>query len=106
MAKSIREQIASQQAAIAKAQAAIVALEARLGEEVDVSQIVAGATVTFDYGKGETKRELTGGVLGVKPADPANPKSASLVRVAVGEGFDAQIVTIYPANVKKVVAAA
>ena len=105
MAKTIREQIAAQQAIIVKAQAAIVVLNTKLGDEVDVALIVKGAQVTFDYGKGDTKRELTGYVLGVKPADAANPKSATLVRVAVGEGFDAQIVTIYPANVKKVIAA-
>lgn len=106
MAKSIREQIAAQVAIITKAQAAIEVLNVKLGDEVDPAQIIEGATVTFDYGKGETKRELTGVVTGVKPADPAVAKSATLIRVAVGTGFDAQIVTVYPASVKKVTPAA
>lgn len=102
MAKTVREQIAAKQAIIAAATAAIADLTAKLGSEVDPAAITDGATVTFDYGKGTTRRALSGVVTGVKPADPANPKSATLVRVAVGTGFDAQIVTIYTSNVKAV----
>ncbi len=104
MAKSIREQIAAAQAKIVALQASIVELEAKVGDEVNAADIVTNATVTFQYGKGDTKRELSGMVLGVKQADPANPKSATMIRVAAGEGFDAPIVTIYVANVTKVTA--
>jgi hypothetical protein len=106
MAKTIREQITAKEALIVAAQAAIVELTAKLGSEVDSAAIVTGAGVTFDYGKGTTRRELSGVVTGVKAADPANPKSATLVRVAVGDGFAAQIVTIYTSNVKSVTPAA
>lgn len=72
--------------------------------EVDPAKLVSGAVVTFNYGKGKDVRVLEGSIIGVKPADPAVPKSATLLRVAVGEGFDAQIVTIYPASVTKIAA--
>lgn len=106
MAKTVREQIAAQQAIITKAQEAVTLLTAKLDSEVDPAALVEGANVVFDYGKGDTKRSLTGTITGVKPADPAVAKSATLIRVAVGTGFDAQIVTIYPANVTKVVTVA
>lgn len=102
MAKTIREQIAAQEAIITKASDAITVLRAKLDSEVDPAALVEGANITFDYGKGDTKRSLTGTITGVKPADPAVAKSATLIRVAVGTGFDAQIVTIYPTNVTKV----
>lgn len=95
MAKSIREQIAALEAKLA-------ALKVQAENEIDPSSIVAGATVSFEYGKGDTKRTLSGVITGIKPADPAVPKSATLIRVAVGEGFDAQIVTIYPTAVRSV----
>lgn len=105
MAKTIREQIATIDEQVKKLGEKRAELVAKQDSEVDPAHIIAGSTVTFDYGKGETKRVLTGVVTGVKPADPAVPKSATLIRVAVGEGFDAQIVTIYPASVTKAVLA-
>jgi hypothetical protein len=72
---------------------------------VNPEALTAGVSITFTYGKGNDKRELTGMILGVKLADPAVPKSSTMLRVAVGEGFDAQIVTVYPAQVTKVNAA-
>lgn len=106
MAKSIHEQIKTVEAAIHVQHEKLKVLQALAANEVNPALIVPTATVTFDYGKGDTKRELTGTVTGVKQADPANPKSATMIRVAVGEGFDAQIVTIYTVNVKKVSAPA
>lgn len=101
MAKSIRQQIAD---AVAKRDAlnvTIASLEAKVGDEVDTAQVQAGRTVTFNYGKGETKKVLTGIVLGRKDAE-AGSKGGDLVKVAVGEGFDALIVTIYPAQVTRI----
>jgi hypothetical protein len=59
----------------------------------------------FTYGKGDGKRDLEGQIVGVKPADPADKKSATILNVAVGEGFDAQLVKVYVAQVKKIVVA-
>lgn len=112
IAKSIREQIAAQEAIITKATATITAANAaldllrpQLADEVDPTKIVAGAVVVFKYGKGESVRDLTGTVLAIKAADPAQPKSAPQARVAVGEGFEADVKTIYFADVKKIVEA-
>ena len=72
------------------------------GEEVAPASLVPGASVVFAYGRGETRRELSGIITGVKPADQDNPKSSTLIRVAVGEGFDAKILTVYHSNVKNI----
>lgn len=104
MAKTIRQQIADIDEKIKNLTAARAVLVPKLDSEVDDAAIQAGAVVTFTYGKGETKRELTGQVLGRKNAEPGT-KGGDLIRIAVGEGFDAQIVTTYPACVTKVHAA-
>lgn len=105
MAKTIREQIASIDAQVAKLAAKKVELEAKVGNEVDTTLIVAGATVDFNYGKSPNLRALTGQVVAVKPNEPGQ-KGGTLVKIAVGEGFDAQLVVVFPSAVTKVHAAA
>jgi hypothetical protein len=117
MSKSFREQLAivegqiaainvNQQAAIDKIIAGFAskleALRARRYElvalaegELDLSRVEQGTEVRFTYGRAETKKELVGTVLGRK----AQPKGADLVRISTGEGFDAQVVTVYVHNV-------
>jgi hypothetical protein len=90
--------------------AQIAALEVKLAEainaeanEISVEKLTAGTQVTFDYGRGETRTVKQGTVLGVKlPVE--GQKGAALVRIQIGEGFDAEIVTVYPANVRSLVA--
>jgi ribosomal protein L19 len=106
MAKTVREQIAAVEAQIAKLNEKKTELTAKLGDEVNPAELVSGAQVVFSYGKGTTVRELTGVITGVKLADPAVAKSSTLLRIAAGEGFDAQIVTVYPAAVKRIVGVA
>jgi hypothetical protein len=101
MAKTIRQQVADLDEQIKKLTAKRDELNAKADSEVDYDKVQAGAVVTFTYGKGETKRELTGQVLGRKNAEPGT-KGGDLIRIAVGEGFDAQIVTTYPACVTKI----
>lgn len=117
MSKSFREQLAivegqiaainvNQQAAIDKVIAGFAAkletLNAKRAEllvaaesELDLSRVEQGTEVRFIYGRAETKKELVGTVLGRK----AQPKGADLLRISTGEGFDAQIVTVYVHNV-------
>lgn len=104
MAKSLRVQIADIDAKIEKLQVERVGLEAKLGDEVDTSAVQKGVSITFNYGKAPNVRSLDGLVLGRKDAEPGT-KGGDLVKVAVGEGFDAQIVTIYPTAVTKIHAA-
>lgn len=101
MAKSIRQQIADIDTQIAKLQAKRDELVPQAANEVDTSEVQQGRTVTFKYGKGENVRVLTGLVLGRKDAEPG-AKGGDLVKVAIGSGFDAQIVTIYPNQVTAV----
>lgn len=105
MAKSFRAQIADIDAKIAALQVTRAGLETKAAAEVDHAAVVEGRTITFNYGKGENVRTLTGLVLGRKDPE-AGAKGAPLVKVAVGSGFDAQIVTIYPAQVTAIAAEA
>jgi hypothetical protein len=63
--------------------------------ELDLSRVEQGTEVRFIYGRAESKKELTGTVLGRK----SQPKGADLIRISTGEGFDAQVVTVYVNNV-------
>lgn len=98
MAKSIRQQIADLNEQIEKLTVKRTALEAQAASEVNTDDVQAGRTITFNYGKGDGKKVLTGLVLGRKNAEPGT-KGGDLVKVAVGEGFDAIIATIYPSQV-------
>lgn len=91
--KSLTERITKLQAELAEAQAAAA-------NEVDPAKVVDGASVDFDYGKKPNVKTLTGLVLGVK--QPEDGKGGAQARVAVGEGFDAQTLTIYVAQVTKI----
>lgn len=89
MSKSFRAQLAKIDAAIAKLQAERVTIAAQAEAEIDDSRIEQGTIVTFEYGRAEKRRVLTGTVLGRK----AQEKGVDLIKVTVGEGFDAEVVT-------------
>lgn len=104
MAKSIKLQIIDLEEVISKAQVKIEELKVQQANEISEERLTPGVTIVFTYGKGDTKRDLTGQIVGVKPADAADKKAATLLNVAVGEGFDAQLVKVYVAQVKQIVA--
>lgn len=108
------ERIASLEAQIAK-------LQQRL-DDVRNDRVVAkakkvvalpeiGDVVAFTYGRTtptSTARELIGTVIGVKakvePGEDGKGGTPALVRVTVGSGFDIEVLTIYPAQIKPEVA--
>lgn len=70
-----------------------------------------GDVVTFTYGRTtptSTARELVGTVIGVRAKIEAGEDgkggAPALVRVTVGSGFDIEVLTIYPAQIKAEVA--
>lgn len=103
MSKSIRQQLSEVQAKIAALQVKEAELTLKADSEVDLDAVQAGKTVTFNYGKAPNVRSLTGLVLGRKDPE-AGAKGGSLVKVAIGEGFEAQVVTIYPQQVTAIAA--
>lgn len=105
MAKSIKLQIIDLEEVIAKAKVRIEELKVQQANEISEDKLSPGVNIVFTYGKGDGKRDLEGQIVGVKPADPADKKSATILNVAVGEGFDAQLVKVYVAQVKKIVVA-
>lgn len=106
MAKSLKQQLVDIQTKIDELLVKKAGIEAALANEVNEEHIVPGATVEFIYGKGEGKRLVSGTVVAVKKADPAVAKSADQVKVAIGEGFDAQFAVIYLSTISKVSAPA
>jgi len=103
MAKTIRQQVADIDAKITELTVKRTALQAQADAEVNFDHVVPEAVVEFKYGKGETAKTFSGFVVAVKLADPAVPKSAPQARVSFGEGFEAQVVTVYFAAITKVV---
>lgn len=92
-----KEQLIAQAASLSerftKVQAELDGIDARI-EQARISAIVDtglpnGTTVTFNYGRAETKKQLTGVVVGSKPQE----KGATLYRIRVGDGFDQQVLS-------------
>lgn len=67
---------------------------------------VTGDVVAFSYGRKtptSSPRELVGTVMGVKPASEVDGKrTPAMIKVTVGYGFDAEVLTIYPAQVSAI----
>ena len=101
--KTIRQQLADIDQKICDLTIKKTALEAKLSAEVNFDHIVPGAVIQFAHGKGEGRRTIEGTVVATKPADPAQPRSTPMVKVAFGEGFEAQFATTYFSTVTKVV---
>ena len=105
VALSKEQRVAKLREQMAKIEARIVAIET--GVEVKVAKVVAlpevGATVSFTYGRRTATTEPTtkvGIVIAVKSgADVAGKKLPAQVKVQIGEGFDTEFVTIYPAQI-------
>lgn len=87
---NFRSKIAAIDAKIAKLQEERAELVAKAETEVDTDSIEAGNIVAFPFGRGETRRELTGRVLGVK----ATEKGAKYLKVLVGDGVETELLTI------------
>lgn len=99
---------------IANINAQIAKLQQRLSDVINdvvrapAAKVIAlpevGAVVEFTYGRTTpttTARELIGTVVAVKAASEVDGKKLpALVRVSVGEGFDAELLTIYPSVIK------
>lgn len=84
----LREDLAALQAKIAK-------LEAQEANEGAVAALTKGDTVSFEYGRGEKKRIMTGVIVG----EGNDPKLGRQFAVQVGEGLDVQAVKIRAADV-------
>ncbi len=93
-----RTKIADIDAKIAKLQAARAELEQAALYEVDTSDLKAGDSVDFEFGRGEKRRNMTGVVSAIKREEG----KAGLVRIVSGEGFDAEIVTVFEASIRAV----
>ncbi len=104
MAKSIKQQIIDLEEVSSKALIKIEELKVQLASEISEDKLTPGTNIVFVYGKGDTKRDLTGQIVGVKLPDPADKKATLWLNVAVGEGFEAQLVKVSPAAVKQIVA--
>jgi hypothetical protein len=89
---------------IAKIDAQIVKLQAKRQSVIDgrpaktkasVALPSIGDEISFNYGRGVTVTQLSGTVLGVKN-EPGKPV---VIRAQVGEGFDAEIVSLFPSQI-------
>ena len=99
------QKIAKIREQIAKLEARIVSIET--GVEVKTAKVVAlpvvGDNVSFLYGRKTATTEpvlKSGVVVAVKPSSIVDDKKLpAQVKVQVGEGFDVEFITIYPAQV-------
>ena len=103
VAPSKEEKIASLKAQIAKLEARLYNVENDIVAVAKPAKVVelpaVGAEVNFMYGRRTPTTEpvqKSGIVVAVKPATEVDGKSKpALIKVQTGEGFDAELVTIY-----------
>lgn len=106
--KAAYYQIGLAQARIAKAQEQIVVAQARIAEltaliptlpeqaVVDSRVYTVGESITFNAGRGPTRKQLVGVVTAVKAKEDGKVEA---YRITVGEGFDAELYTALPGSV-------
>jgi hypothetical protein len=90
MAKTIEEQKAILQDRIN----ADTAKLAELNAAEDARELIKGDVVTFNYGRGETRKQYTGTVAGTTDTD-----KGTKIKVVSGEGFETEIFVIDPSAV-------
>ena len=73
-------------------------LAKELENAVNEADLQEGRTVDFVFGRGTTRGPKTGVIVGRKEAEG---KVGVQLRIATGEGFDATILTVYAADVTK-----
>lgn len=80
------------------------ALEAAASREVDPALLVPGATVNFEFGRGDKKRVYEGGVIvAVKAPDPEVKTSYTQLKIEHGAGFDANFFVTPVSGVVRIV---
>lgn len=89
MTDKITAQIATIEARIAKDTASLADLKRAQAAAALMADVGQGFTVTFKAGRAETRREVTGVVLG-----RGEVKGVDCVRVQSGEGFDIELHTV------------
>ena len=99
MTDKTTNQIAILEARIAKDTASLAELLRAQAAAALVADVGAGFTVSFKVGRAETRREVTGEVLG-----RGEVKGVDCVRVQSGEGFEIELHTIKVAELLSVVA--
>ncbi|BAP15819.1 hypothetical protein AVU67_gp13 [Ralstonia phage RSJ2] len=97
MAKTLIEQLTAVESQIKTLETKRDELAAKIEAEQALSNVAAGTTIVFNYGRAETRKELTGVVKGVADTDKGRR-----IKVESGEGFDATIYVIEPAAVVRV----
>lgn len=85
--KTIEVRVEEARAAVAKAQATLAALESELNNRTRFENLAAGQVVSFEFGRAEKRRTLSGTILSVHE----DPKGGKLLVVQSGEGLDIQI---------------
>jgi hypothetical protein len=72
-------------------------------EEKPALQYSAGDTIAFLFGRGDKQVEREGKITGIRvPAE--GEKGGTVVKVLVGEGYDAEICGVFPSKVLRVLA--
>lgn len=110
--EALRSKIAAKQADLSKLEAALAAEV--LAEETTAAQAQARATievtglpplsrVRFQYGRKDTRKELTGEVVAFRPAQDTLPAA---YRIEVGSGFDTEVLTVPARDVEVITSSA
>jgi hypothetical protein len=98
--EALNTKLAAAQAKVVELTTARDALVLAQANGVNEDALQTGVEVTFNYGRGATRGARTGLIVGRKEAEG---KVGVQLRVAVGEGFDATVLTIYAADVTAIV---
>ncbi|BAP34905.1 hypothetical protein AVU43_gp11 [Ralstonia phage RSJ5] len=97
MAKPLIDQLTAIEASIKTLTEKRDGIAAAIEAEQALTNIATGSSITFNYGRAETRKEYTGVVKGVADTD-----KGKRIKVEYGEGFDATIVIIDTSAIVKV----
>ncbi len=109
--KVAQERATKQAAALADTQAQIVEYERlanTLPEGVSsapsaFADVAVGTVVTFDYGREDRRHERSGKIVARKNSEDGN--KVLQYRVQVGDGFEAELVNVFPGQIKSAASA-
>lgn len=85
-----------------EAELASVTAEAEARKDIDVTGLPEGTKVAFNYGRGESRKELTGRTVAFRAKSNA---ADAAYKVETGEGFDVTVVTVFARDVLRTVPA-
>lgn len=101
---SFASRLAVMKATLLELPGKIAELEAKIAtrgagsSDDDVVDLIVGDEYVFMFGRGESKTERTGKLIGTR-VPPEGQKGGTIAKFIIGEGYDSEVVGVFPSAV-------